>query len=146
MIKKIRYLIICSVFLLLSACVTPKAEFQSKTYQPKKEAVIRYSLSPNIFRPEAVQERRMDAEMKMKSFCGGQKPYITSEKKEEKQTGHYTSTSYSDQSNESSVQQGVVGRQYFDSVGNKSQSTYGSANTVSKPIIKTYNVIFFECR
>ena len=146
MLKKYLNIVVLLFLFFLQSCVTPRAEFQSKVYKPEKKAVIRYNLSPTLFQSNAVQKRRMDAELKMEDFCGQQKPVIFSEKKEEIQTGYYTNTSYNDQSNQNSNQFGVAGRQQFSSASSNVQSASGSASTVSQPIIKTYNVISFECR
>ena len=178
MFKYLKYfLIFCSIFFLFS-CVTPRAEFQSKTYSPQKKAVIKYSLASNLFQPEAVRQRRMDAEMKMESFCGDQKPFILSEQKEERQSGYYTNTSYHDQSDQRTNKYGAYGGQQshftknvnrygsygrhgyqygskdkygsykggYSSVGNKSGRRSGRSRTVSQPIIRTYNIISFECK
>ena len=163
--KHFKQMIVLLSVLFISSCVTPRAHFQSKTYKPTKKAVIRYSLSANIFQPDAVQQRRMDARMKMQDFCGSQKPVIISEQKEEKTSGYYTDTSYHDYSNQHSNQYGSVhsnrssrygghryggyqtgqSNTYGSSHGNVSSATSGGAHTVSRPIVNTYNIITFEC-
>ena len=137
--KHLKYLI--SLFFILStlSCVTPRANFQSKTYTPHKKAVISYSLESNLFQPDAVQQRRLDARMKMEDFCGSQDPEIISEQKKEKTSGYYTSTSYQDHSDRHSRGYSRINRDQFSSAS-------GSSSTVSKPIVRTYNIIEFECR
>ncbi len=164
--KYFKQSIILLSFLFISSCVTPRAHFQSKTYKPTKKAVIRYSLDANIFQSDAVQQRRMDARMKMRDFCGSQKPVILSERKEEKTSGYYTDTSYRDYSNQHSNQFGSAhsnrsshygghryegyktgqSNTYSSSHGNVSSAAHGGAYTVSKPIVDAYNIITFECK
>ena len=130
-----------SLFFLLSifSCVTPRAVFQSKTYKPQKKGVISYSLDFNLFQPDAVQIRRIDAKMKMEEFCGPNEPVIVSERKSQKTSGYYTNTSYHDHSDRHSIGYNRVNRNQFS-------STSGSASTVSRPIVHSYSIIDFECR
>lgn len=143
-VKHLNYTIAFLAFICTSSCVTPRATFQSKTYQPQKKGVITYSLTVSLFQPDAVYQRRMDAKMKMEDFCGSQEPTIISETKKEETTGYHTSTSYQDRSNEYSRKQ--HSRRYHKAHKNLFSSASGSASTVSQPIIKTYNIINFECR
>lgn len=174
MFSYLKYFLLFFFMFFLCSCVTPRAEFQSKTYSPQKKAVLKYSLAPNLFQPDAVQQRRLDAEMKMKHFCGNQEPHILSEEKEEKQTGYYTDTSYHDRSDQRTSKHGSYGGRHSSQSANRyggygghgysSKDKYGSyggqhgsrgdrsdrrsggSRTVSQPIIKTYNIISFECR
>ena len=130
-----------SLFFLLSllSCVTPQAVFQSKTYKPHKKGIISYSLDFNLFQPDAVQKRKIDARIKMEEFCGPEEPVIISERKSQKTSGYYTNTSYRDHSDHHSIGYNRAHRDHFS-------SSSGSASTVSRPIVHTYNIISFECK
>ena len=112
--------------ILISSCVTPQAVFQSRIYQPQKKGIIKYSLNPLLFQPDAGQQRRQSAKMQMKEFCETKQPKIISEERVEQTAGYHTRSSYQDHFNE-----------YSDS---------GDVSTVSQPIVTTYNVISFECQ
>ena len=112
--------------ILISSCVTPQAVFQSKVYQPQKKGIIRYSLNPLLFQPDAIQQRRRSAKIKMKEFCETKEPKVISEERVEQTAGYHTHSSYQDHFNE-----------YSDS---------GDVSTISQPIVNTYNVINFECQ
>ena len=136
--KQLKYAISLFFLLPLLSCVTPQAVFQSKTYKPHKKGLISYSLDFNLFQPDAVQKRKMDARMKMEEFCGSEDPVIVSERKAQKTSGYYTNTSYHDHSDRHSIGYNRFHRDSFS-------SSSGSASTVSRPIVHTYNIINFEC-
>ena len=137
-------------FLLLS-CATPRAYFQKRIYKPDKSGVIRYRLDPVLFQPDIVQQRRMDAQMKMDDFCRPKQPEILSENKKVEIKGHRTSTSHRDYSDtHSSSVSSLTGVPYYSSSrvssGGQNRSRFGGSETVSAPITDTYNVISFACK
>ena len=75
---------------IFSSCVSTQAYWQNKEYQPKKQGVVYYDPSPNLFDSTAVQQRKRDAKMKMRSFCAPNKAKIVSEKKAEEVIGRQT--------------------------------------------------------
>ncbi len=80
------------VFLfLLAGCVTT-ASWQEKNYEPKRSGVVSYLLDRNIFDPEIVQKRRMDAKQKMRHFCKPKKYQVVSEKTKEEKVGYTEDT------------------------------------------------------
>ena len=138
-----------SAFIL--SCVTPRAHFQKRTYKPEKSGVIRYSLNPMLFQGDIVQQRRMDAQMKMSEFCSPKQPEILSEQKKEEVKGHQTSTSYRDYSDThaSAISSAARIPHYSrsrTSSGARQSSRSGGSDTVSRPIIRTYNIISFACK
>lgn len=137
-------------FLFLS-CATPRAYFQKRIYKPDKSGLIRYRLDPVLFQPDIVQQRRMDATMKMADFCRPKQPAILSEQKKEEIKGHQTSVSHRDYSDtHSSSVSSLAGTPYYGrsriSSGGQNRSRFGGSETVSRPITETYNVISFECK
>ena len=144
------YLKIAPLILFLSGCVTPSAEFLNRDYKPKKKGVVRYSLRPMLFQSNAVQQRRMDAEVKMENFCHPEKPLIVSEKKQEKEVGFRTSSSYhsSGQTGANYHDQTYGDRYRYGTAGAAAAHSQsgGGSSTYSEPVIKYYNVIEFECQ
>ena len=137
---------------VLSACVTPRAEFQTKVYQPKKKGTIRYSLRPLLFQSDAVGQRRMDAQSKMENFCQPEKPVIVSERKQEKEVGYYSRSSHSGTGHSGtsyhnySTGAPIVRPNVTTGAVNTHSHVGGSSSTYSAPDIIHYNIVNFECR
>ena len=152
---KLFFFFILSIwFFILSGCVSTSSYWQDKVHTPVKKGTLYYSPLPNLFDPEAVEKRRMDAEMKMNSFCRPQTPQIVSEKNKEEVTGYqthsssrrdnplpqYQSKSYTSQSS---------GRSHYSKHSSSlvtNPSLHASETTTSTPITRKRVYIDFVCK
>ena len=76
--------------LIFQSCVSTQAHWQKKEYQPKKRGVVYYNPRPSLFDSSAVQQRKQDAQMKMRAFCDSKTVKIISERKAEEVIGRQT--------------------------------------------------------
>ena len=134
--------------LVFQSCVSTKAYWKKKEYQPKKFAVIYYNPKPNLFDKTAVQQRVQDAKMKMRSFCDPQKVKIISERNAEEVIGRETYfNSYEDNPNPS-YQENVKSDKNFykKSVQMLSKPTLSSSGSqVEQDIVRERVYIKFTC-
>jgi len=141
-----------NIFLLffLSSCISTRAYWERKDYQPQKGGVLYYNSQPALFDKTAVDQRKQDAQMKMISFCDPEKPNLLSERKAEEVIGQ--STSYSSSHNNPSTN--YYSRETYKRDGSaqkekafvSSPFSYSSGSSRSTNIVRKRVYITFECR
>ena len=141
-------------FLILSGCVSTSAYWKDKVHTPVKKGTLYYNPIPYLFDKEVVEKRRMDAEMKMNSFCRPQTPQIVSEKNIEEVTGYQTQSSsrrdnpFPYYQSQSAVSQSKD-RSHYSKHSSEilaNPSLHASETTTSTPITRKRVYIKFVCK
>ena len=133
---------------IFSSCISTQAHWQKKIYQPEKQGVVYYDPRPNFFDKSAVQQRKQDAKMKMRSFCDPKREKIISEKKAEEVIGRHTYFSSHKDNPNPTYQESVTAneRLYKKSAQVISQSILSSSGSqTEEDIIRERIYITFIC-
>ena len=134
--------------LIFQSCVSTQAHWQKKLYQPQKQGVIYYNPQPNLFDKSAVQQRRQDAKIKMRSFCAPKTVKIISEQKSEEVIGRQTHFSSHEDNPNPTYRESVEAsdRFYSKSAEMVSQSILSSSGTqTEQDIVRERIYIIFAC-
>ena len=138
------------ILLFLSSCISTRAYWEKKDYQPAKGGIIYYNPTPNLFDSTAVDQRKQDAQMKMIQFCAPAKPNIVSERMAEEVIGQ--STNYSSSHNTPSATYYSREETKKDGSTQKEQGllsspfSSSSGSSTSTNIVRNRVYIAFQCQ
>lgn len=133
-----------------SSCISTQSYWERKDYQPTKGGIVYYDPQPSFFDKTALDQRKQDAQMKMKIFCEPKKPMLVSERKAEEVIGQ--STNYSSSQNNSGTNYYREKRQTEEGATKEVETffsnplSYSSGSSTSTNIVRNRVYITFECQ